>query len=149
MDKPAEQNDQQNQHHQDPFSASLNAAVQEADPRQAAPARPDSRLPAEASLQQTCSPGPALSGWHGDAVSGHAEALHTGEQRGAGQGMLPATEDDGAFDVGAAAARRGQASSSARRLALQRIKQTADALRVLAEANQQVKQQLFWQPDAD
>ena len=143
LDKNAEQDDQQNQHHQCPLNASLNAAAQEADPRQAAPAWPDSRLPAVVSLQHTCSPGPALSGQHGDAVYGHAEALHTGKQRGAERGVLPALEDDEAFDVGACAGRRGQASSSARRQALLRVKQTADALRVLAEANQQVKQQLL------
>ena len=66
-----------------------------------------------------------------------------GKPRGAEWGVLPALEDDEAFDVGACAARRSQASSSTRRQALERIKQTADALRVLAEANQQVKQQLL------
>ena len=142
LDKNAEQNDQRNQHHRGPFNATLNAAVQEADPRQAVPARPDSRLPAEAGLRHTGSPGPALRVRRGDLVYGHAEALHTGK-RGAERGVLPALEDDEAFDVGACAARRGQASSSTRRQALQRIKQTADALRVLAEANQQVNQQLL------
>ena len=142
LEQIAEQYDRQNQHRQDPSYASLNAAAQEADPRQATPARPDSALPAEASLQHTC-PGPALSGRHGDAVYGRAETLHTGKQHGADRGVLPALEDDEAFDVGACAARRGQASSSTRRQALHQIKQTADALRVLAEANQQVKQQLF------
>ena len=143
LDKNAEQNDQPNQHHQGPLNASPHAAAQEADPRQAAPAWPDSRLPAEASLQHTGSPGPALSGQHGCAVYGQAEAQHTGKQRGAERGVLPALEDDEAFDVGACAARKGHASSSVRRQRLLRMKQTADALRVLAQANQQVMQQLL------